>query len=94
MMSLTRRGFVAASAVASAWELIPARLRAAPESGAVRPFSIHVPEHSLDDLKQRIMATRWPDRETVDDQSQGAQLQPFQALMPPWCTEVACGFAR
>src|SRR5664279_1785422 len=38
---------------------------------AVRPFRIHVPEEALVDLRRRIAATRWPDREIVSDQSQG-----------------------
>ena len=41
---------------------------------AIRPFHINVPEAALADLRRRIAATRWPERETVDDQSQGVQL--------------------
>jgi hypothetical protein len=40
----------------------------------VRPFQVDVPEEDLDDLRRRIAATRWPEKETVDDQSQGVQL--------------------
>jgi hypothetical protein len=40
----------------------------------VRPFHIDVPEEDLVDLRQRIAATRWPEKETVTDQSQGPRL--------------------
>ena len=41
------------------------------EDGAIRPFSLDVPEEKLDDLRQRIVATQWPERQTVGDSSQG-----------------------
>ena len=40
----------------------------------IRPFQVEVPEEDLDDLRQRIAATRWPSKELVDDRSQGVQL--------------------
>ena len=40
----------------------------------VRPFTIDVPEADLEDLRARVVATRWPEKETVDDASQGPQL--------------------
>jgi hypothetical protein len=43
-------------------------------STEVSPFRIEVPEEDLLHLRQRILATRWPERETVADQSQGVQL--------------------
>lgn len=46
----------------------------------VRPFSVDVPEEDLVELRRRVMATRWPDRETVPDQSQGVQLGRLQEL--------------
>jgi pimeloyl-ACP methyl ester carboxylesterase len=55
-------------------------------SDLIRPFRIEVPEADLVDLRQRIAATRWPDRETVDDQSQGAQLAKVQELVRYWGT--------
>jgi hypothetical protein len=45
-----------------------------PTTPAVRPFRIDVPEEALADLRRRVAATRWPDRETVPDRSQGARL--------------------
>jgi hypothetical protein len=48
------------------------------EEIAVRPFRVQVPEADLVDLRQCIAATRWPDRETVPDRSQGARLAELQ----------------
>src|SRR5882757_4690154 len=53
---------------------------------AIRPFHINVPEAQLTDLKARINATRWPDKETVTDQSQGVQLAKLQDLAHYWGT--------
>jgi pimeloyl-ACP methyl ester carboxylesterase len=53
----------------------------------VRPFRVSVPEEDLDDLRRRIAATRWPEGETVADQSQGVQLATIQALARYWETE-------
>jgi pimeloyl-ACP methyl ester carboxylesterase len=61
--------------------------RAAAEDNAVRPFHINVPEEALVDLRRRIAATRWPDRETVADQSQGVQLAKIQPLVRYWGTD-------
>ena len=47
---------------------------------AIRPFRVNVPEAELTELRRRINATRWPDRETVTDQSQGVQLATIQKL--------------
>src|SRR6267143_177776 len=53
-------------------------------TAAIRPFHVNVPEKALVDLRQRIAATRWPDKETVADQSQGAQLAKLQELGRYW----------
>ena len=50
------------------------------------PSSVNVPEEALVDLRRRIAATRWPDRETVNDQSQGIQLAKLQQLVRYWGT--------
>ena len=65
-------------AVAGAASFLPWQLAAATAGDAIRPFRVNVPEEGLVDLRRRIAATRWPDRETVNDQSQGAQLVKFQ----------------
>src|SRR5690242_17362767 len=54
---------------------------------AVRPFRVNVPEAELVELRRRIVATRWPDRETVADQSQGTQLATSQALARYWAND-------
>jgi len=54
---------------------------------AVRPFRINVPEAALVDLRRRIAATRWPERETVTDRSQGVQLAKIQPLVRDWGTD-------
>src|SRR4051794_9299603 len=51
----------------------------------IRPFTIDVPEEELADLRSRINATKWPDRET--DASQGVQLETIQALASYWATD-------
>jgi len=54
---------------------------------AIRPYTIKIPEEALTDLRQRIKATRWPDKETVSDQSQGVQLATMQKLARYWSTD-------
>ena len=54
---------------------------------AIRPFQMNVPEAELTELRRRINATRWPERETVQDASQGVQLATTQALARYWATE-------
>ena len=53
----------------------------------VRAFRVAIPEEAVVDLRRRIAATRWPDRETVADESQGAQLEKLRALVRYWGTE-------
>ena len=59
----------------------------AAEDRSIRPFTVHVPQAELDELRQRIAATRWPDKETVDDRSQGTQLAKLQELVRYWGTD-------
>lgn len=54
------------------------------DKDAVRPFRVHVPDKEITDLRRRIRATRWPDKETVADRSQGAQLTKLQELVRYW----------
>jgi pimeloyl-ACP methyl ester carboxylesterase len=54
---------------------------------AIRPFHVNVPEAELTELGRRIHATKWPERETVTDQSQGVQLATIQKLAHYWGTE-------
>jgi pimeloyl-ACP methyl ester carboxylesterase len=57
------------------------------DTTAIRPFKVNFPETELADLRKRINATRWPERETVSDASQGVQLATTQALARYWATE-------
>ena len=82
--SLDRRGFLASSAAVGAATLLPAAARAGAEGDAIRPFRIDVPEDQLIDLRRRVLATRWPDKETVGDRSQGTQLANLQELVRYW----------
>jgi pimeloyl-ACP methyl ester carboxylesterase len=54
---------------------------------AVRPFHVDIEEEALDDLRRRITAARWPQRELVDDRSQGVQLMMMQELARYWATD-------
>src|SRR5215204_3586452 len=53
----------------------------------IRPFTIETPQKDLDELRARIAATRWPDKETVPDQSQGVQLDTMQKLASYWLND-------
>jgi pimeloyl-ACP methyl ester carboxylesterase len=57
------------------------------DATTIRPFTIETPQADLDDLRARIVATRWPEKETVEDQSQGPRLATMQALARYWSTE-------
>jgi len=53
----------------------------------IRPFTVNFPEEALTDLRQRLAATRWPNKELVSDQSQGVQLATLRALAGYWVTD-------
>jgi pimeloyl-ACP methyl ester carboxylesterase len=57
------------------------------EAGAIRELHVGFPEADLDDLRRRITATRWPERETVDDDSQGVPLALMQDLASYWAND-------
>src|SRR5665213_2171764 len=75
------------SAAVSAANLMPEQLAAAIDGDTIRPFRINFPEEALVDLRRRIAATNWPERETVADASQGVQLATIQALARYWATD-------
>ena len=101
--SRSRRSFLAGSAAAGAISLLPlgsstyaelsrasersGQSTAAPEGIAIRPFRINVADGDLIDLRRRIVATRWPERETVADRSQGVQLATMLKLAHDWATD-------
>jgi pimeloyl-ACP methyl ester carboxylesterase len=82
--SISRRSLLAIAAAVSAVSLLPEHLAAAGDSNTISPFHASVPDDQLVDLRRRIAATRWPDRETVNDRSQGVQLAKFQELVRYW----------
>ncbi|MGB2597285.1 MAG: epoxide hydrolase family protein [Pseudolabrys sp.] len=86
-----RRRFVEVAAVsvaaAATLSLLPENAAGATENSAIRPFRINVPDDQLVDLRRRIVATRWPDRETVNDRSQGVQLAEFKEMVRYWGTD-------
>ncbi|MET8276387.1 epoxide hydrolase family protein [Streptomyces sp. NPDC005096] len=55
--------------------------------GSIRPFRVNFPQKDLADLRRRIVSTRWPEKETVGDQSQGAQLATMKELAHYWASE-------
>lgn len=59
----------------------------ADDKNAIRPFHTNVPEEDLTELRRRINATKWPERETVTDASQGVRLATTQALARYWATD-------
>jgi pimeloyl-ACP methyl ester carboxylesterase len=81
--SPSRRDLIAA---AGAITLLTIRPALAVDS-AIRPFKISVPDQELADLRRRIVATRWPDKETVADQSQGVRLATMKKLAQYWATD-------
>jgi pimeloyl-ACP methyl ester carboxylesterase len=75
-------------AAAGAFSLLPGNPAAAAAAAddRVRPFHVNVPEEQLLDLRRRVKSTRWPDKETVTDPSQGVQLATLQQLVHYWQT--------
>jgi pimeloyl-ACP methyl ester carboxylesterase len=80
-------GTAALGLVAAATPGVPAaQSAAAPAGDAIRPFRVRFPEEKLADLRRRIAAARWPDRETVTNDSQGVRLATMQKLAQYWQT--------
>jgi pimeloyl-ACP methyl ester carboxylesterase len=65
----------------------PAEPGAATRDPTIRPFHVDIPQEDLDELRRRILVTRWPDKETVADRSQGVQLASLQELVRYWGTD-------
>jgi hypothetical protein len=88
----TRRDFLASSAAAvvavsvaaGAASIIPTDAALAGE--AIRPFRVHTPQAEIVELRHRIAATRWPERELVANASQGVQLATMRELARHWAT--------
>ena len=86
-----RRQFLGTAAIgivsASVAGLLPIYPASAAKDDAIRPFRVNIPKDELVDLRKRVLATRWPDRETVADPSQGVQLTSIQQLARYWGTD-------
>jgi len=80
LLTSAAMGIVAAGAAS----LFPSAPAPAATGNEIRPFRVDVPEEDLIELRRRVRATRWPDRETVDDQSQGIPLAKLQSLVAYW----------
>ncbi|ESY07280.1 MULTISPECIES: epoxide hydrolase family protein [unclassified Mesorhizobium] len=86
----TRREVLAASAAGAIAMITLPGVAGAMKSGGsetIRPFRVHVEDADLVDLKHRLKATRWPERETVNDTAQGVRLATMKALAHYWQTE-------
>ncbi len=86
-LSLTRRGVLAGTAALGAASFASTRQAAAFGNQAIRPFTFRAPQADLDDLRARIVATRWPEKETVSDSSQGVPLATMRELAHYWATD-------
>ncbi|TCL73009.1 epoxide hydrolase family protein [Rhizobium sp. BK251] len=87
-LSPTRRELLATAAAAATLSLIPGMMGAvAAADASIRPFNVSFPQEQLEDLRQRVAATRWPDSETVKDHTQGVQLATIQKLAEYWATD-------
>lgn len=82
-LSLGRRRLLGAAATASSLMLFPRHAGAA-DDDKVRPFKIQVSDEALADLRRRVNATRWPDQQTVADDTQGVRLEKLQPLVRYW----------
>ena len=86
--SSPRRSALAVSAAALGIAVLAGQcVPASATDAAIRPFQVHVPEAALVDLRRRIADTRWPDKETVTDRSQGNQLGKLQEIVRYWGTD-------
>src|SRR3984885_11501393 len=63
------------------------RSEQAVDKNGTRPFHVNVPEEKLTELRRRIKATIWPERETVTDETQGVQPATIQALARYWAAD-------
>jgi len=83
----TRRTFLASAALAGAATMLPGAALAASTNNAIRPYRIHIPDEAIADMRRRLAAVRWPERETVPDQTQGVQLARLQPLVQYWASD-------
>lgn len=82
--SATRREFIIGAALAGSLGSDLAAGRGRAEAGTIRPFRIAVPQARIDDMRRRIAATRWADREPVANESQGVRRRRLEMLLDHW----------
>jgi pimeloyl-ACP methyl ester carboxylesterase len=85
MMGSAKAQYGGSSSTGSA--AVPAKRAAAPDDTSIRPFHVSVPEAEVADLRRRVAATKWPERELVSDATQGVQFATTQKLARYWATE-------
>ena len=78
---------VPAAAQSAAPGLARVKREPAAKDAAIRPFTFHAPQAALDELRRRITATEWPEKETVADHSQGVPLELMRELARYWATD-------
>jgi pimeloyl-ACP methyl ester carboxylesterase len=84
---MEKRKNILASTITSAVIAASGLTAGAQSPEAIRPFHINTPQAALDDLRRRVLATKWPEHETVTDASQGVQLTTMQKLASYWATD-------
>lgn len=85
--ALSRRHLLAGSVALGALSVFATKVSATSPSDVIRPFRVAIPDEAIVDLRRRLAATRWPNRETVRDHSQGVQLAKIQELTRYWMTD-------
>jgi pimeloyl-ACP methyl ester carboxylesterase len=83
----TRRELLAVTAAAGAISMLPGTLQASTVSDEIRPFTGSTPQEEIAELRRRINATKWPERETVSDATQGVRLATMRKLADYWGTD-------
>jgi pimeloyl-ACP methyl ester carboxylesterase len=83
LLTAAAAGIVAAGTAS----LFPLHSAAATADDAIHPFHINIPDDDLADLRRRLAATRWPDKETVDDDTQGVSQAMLRELVRYWQTD-------
>jgi pimeloyl-ACP methyl ester carboxylesterase len=86
-VAASQLGVLALSRRVQAMTSVLTEVETGSEAAAIRPFHFKVADAELADLRRRIRATRWPERETVNDTTQGVQLETTQKLARYWGTE-------
>src|SRR4051812_31106137 len=87
-LSQTFTGRGGPASIAASAVRVPSTVASAERHGtAIRPFRVNVPESDIAELRRRVMATRWPEKETVADQSQGVPLATARDLARYWATD-------